>query len=100
MAARGKKTHETIAGHTLTYAERYVLNTIQDYMRAHSGDSGWTANTSPIGDGRSIPLRTIFPGVNNGSAQKCHSARRLARLGVLKACGMEMVADAIKGVPQ
>ncbi len=98
MSKRGKKSHTTIAGHTLTWAELVVLNQLQDYMRANAGDSGWTDSTSPKGDGRKVPLREIFSNIVTGNAKR-YAARRLASLGVLKACEIELVDDMVKGVP-
>lgn len=99
MTPRGKKSNCTIAGHTLTWAELTVLNQLQDYMRANSGDSAWTSSTSPKGDGRTVPLGEIFPGHNIGGNTKRHVARRLAALGVLKACQIELIDDMVKGKP-
>lgn len=99
MTKRGAKSTCTIAGHTLTWAELTVLNQLQDYMRAHSGDSGWTSHTSPKGDGRTIALREIFAGQNISGNSKRYAARRLADIGVLKACQIEMTDDVLKGIP-
>lgn len=99
MSKRGAKSNCTIAGHTLSWAELTVLNQLQDYMRGHSGDSTWTPHTSPKGDGRSIPLREIFSDRNISGNSKRHAARRLADLGVLKACQIEMTDGVLKGVP-
>jgi hypothetical protein len=99
MSKRGKKSNCTIAGHTLTWAELAVLNQVTDYMRANAGDSQWTSHTSPKGDGRSVPLREIFGGHNISMNAKRYAARRLADLGVLRACEIECVDGALKGVP-
>jgi hypothetical protein len=98
VTKRGKKSNCTIGDHTLTWAELTVLNQLQDYMRANSGDSSWGASTSPKGDGRSVPLREIFAGHNISANAKRHAARRLASLGVLEACQIELLDDMVKGV--
>jgi hypothetical protein len=98
MTTRGKKSNCTIAGHTLTWSELTVLNQLQDYMLANSADSEWTSSTSPKGDGRSVPLREIFSGHNTGINAKRYVARRLAALGVLRACQIELLDDMVKGV--
>lgn len=99
MSKRGAKSNCVIAGHVLTWAELYTVNTIQVYMRANSGDSQWSPNSSPKGDGRAVPLREIFAGHDISSNAKRYAARRLASLGVLKACEIELLDDMVKGVP-
>jgi hypothetical protein len=81
VTLRGKKSHTTIAGHTLTWAELTVLRQLQNFLRAI--------------DGRSVRLHEIFP--NIAGNPKRHCARRLASLGVLQACQIEFENDTLKG---
>lgn len=103
MTKRGAKSHTTIAGHTLTYAELTVLNQVQDYLRKNGGDSNWSGLATrswvrPKGDGRSVPLLEIFPGAEHRG--KRHAARHLEALGVLQACDIELLGEMLKGKPQ
>lgn len=76
----------TIAGHTLTRQQVTVLNVVQDYMRQHAGDSHMGTSTSPKGDGRWVPVLEIFPARNNHHNGLRRVVRKLAAIGVLKAC--------------
>jgi hypothetical protein len=85
MSPRGKKSSVTIGTHTLTWAELTVLNQLQDFLQAHTHDY--------VGG---IPLRGIFPGDQSGPNAKRYCARRLAELGVLAACQIELLDDVVK----
>jgi hypothetical protein len=92
MTKRGTKSHTTIAGHTLTWAELTVLKQMRDYLESNDA----------LDAGRSVPLAEIFPEQNHQRAtgkRKRYSARRLAELGILKACGIEFENDMVKGKP-
>lgn len=82
MSKRGTRSHTSIAGYTLTWAELTVLNQLQDYLEKN-------------GAGRSVPLMEIFPGADHRG--KRHAARRLEALGVLQACEIEFCGEMLKG---
>jgi hypothetical protein len=88
-----------ICGHTLTRTETLLINAIQDYMRQHSGDSFWTANTSPKGDGRLVPVTEIFGERNNADNARRRRVARLAELGILGACEIEYFDGQLRGKP-
>lgn len=81
MSSRGKKSNCTIAGHTLTWAELTVLKQIQSYVRTVQADLPGVHST--------VDLREVF-----SENAKRYAARRLSELGVLKACRIELLADA------
>jgi hypothetical protein len=76
MTKRGKKSRVIIAGHTLTFAELTVLRQLQDYARRVSGD------------GRTVALSEF-----SGDNAKRYCARHLGEVGVLKACGIELLDE-------
>lgn len=83
------RTMTTICGHALSVSEVATLNELQDYLRKYSGDSSWSSGTSPRGDGRLVPLNEIFPGRNNAHSARRRTVRRLAVLGILRACDIQ-----------
>lgn len=89
----------TIAGHTLTNQQRTALDLVLDYLKQHSGDTGMGANESPKGDGRWVPLIEIFPARNNHHGGLRRIVRRLADLGVLKACEVSYREYCVKAEP-
>jgi hypothetical protein len=82
MTKRGKKSRVTIAGHTLTFAELAVLRQLQEYVqvKTYAFVTGGTA------------LAAIFPDAN----AKRYCARHLAKVGVLAACGLELLDDVVR----
>ena len=80
VTKRGAKSHTTIAGHTLTWAELTVLRQLQEYL----------ATLRPTD---SVLLRNIFPGTEFGPNAKRYCVRKLSEVGVLMACGIELLAD-------
>lgn len=80
----------TINGHTLTNAERRVLNEVTDYMRRNAGDSRYSETTSPKGDGRDVPVDEIYGGHSNLLTADRRTLRRLSESGVLRACEIEL----------
>lgn len=89
----------TINGHVLSTAEARTLDAVLDYMRAHSGDSAWSANCSPKGDGRTVPVLEIFPNRNNRDNAARRTITRMADFGVLRACEIVYEAGSLKGFP-
>lgn len=89
----------SVGGRPLTRAERRVACTIQDYLKAHGGDS-WAGspNVSPKGDGRWVPLLDIFPRSAQGTADR-RTALRLHAAGVLKAFEVALKGGRVKAVP-
>jgi hypothetical protein len=90
VTKRGAKSRTTIAGHNLTWAELTVLHQLQEYLQTQS--LGLAAH--------GIPLRGIFPGDDPGPNAKRYCARRLAELGVLEACQIELLDDVVKSKGQ
>lgn len=80
----------TINGHRLTEAQVHTLDLALDYMRKHSGDTAWSSNTSPAGNGRWISPREIFPHRNNQNTAHVRTLRRLWDMGILRACEIEV----------
>lgn len=90
----------SIAGHGLSEAQVRTLNLFQDFMRHNSGDSHWSAHTSPKGDGRWVSVYEIFPAHGNVNAAHRRTLQRLAKAGVLRACEIEFDgSQKYKGVP-
>jgi hypothetical protein len=76
----------TIADHRLTAAEIRTLDEMREYLHRHGGDSVTDPNSSPMGDGRWVPLLEIFPRRSNQGTASRRTAHRLYEAGVLSAC--------------
>ena len=88
-----------VAGHELTEAERRTLDATIGYMRQYSGDSWVGPSTSPKGDGRDVPVTEIFSVRSNQGSASRRTLKRLADLGVLKACEMALDRGCLRYVP-
>lgn len=95
-----KLTGTTIAGHTLTLAELETLDILRNYLRKNAGDSHWSGNSSPKGDGREVPIREIFGVHNNQDNAKRRTVQRLHDLGILAVCEIRYQNGMLKGIPE
>jgi hypothetical protein len=93
------RSPETILGHNLSWAEFEVLNAVQDYLRKNSGDSHWSASTSPKGDGRQVPVSEIFGARSNQDNARRRTLSRLAEIGILRVCEIQYEGGMLKGIP-
>lgn len=89
----------TIAGHKLTHQQRTVLDLVIDYLRKNAGDSHMGNSTSPKGDGRFVPVEEIFPARDNHHKGLRRVVRKIASIGVLRACEIRLTEHGLKAVP-